>query len=995
MPGWETVHGPSKRKILSTKRILKIGTWNVRTLFQEGKDTFVAREMVRYGIDILGVTEARWDNAGEARMASGHKVYYSGHQSIQPVHTHGVAIILSKEAQKSLISWVPHGPRLMEAIFKTQESKIKMRIIVGYAPTNDALEENKDSFYNQLETVLDKNAKNNYLTLLLGDFNAKTGADNRGLETVMGTNGTGVMNENGEKFTDFCHAHNLVIGGSIFPHKEIHKYTWTSPNGTTKNQIDHICVTRKFRRSLLDVRAFRGADANSDHNLVIAKLQLKLKKIRQPTNTRDKFDIGRLKQPEVLQNFKIALRNRYQALTLERDEEESIDTSWNKLKNVYIDTSKEVLGRAKQQNKTWITAETLNIIDERRKIKDKILETPVGEHLNNLRDVYKELDKQARRSVRRDKRKYTENLAEEAEEAAQKNNMKDLYSITKKLSGNKSCNPAAHVKSKDGKLLVEENEVEARWVEHFSSVLNQPPPQQVANIPPAEHQLNINCDPPSRLEVMNAIKALKNNKAAGPDNIVGDILKADLDTSTDLLQPFISKVWETEEYPQDWKNSFISVLPKKGDLTDCNNHRGISLLSAPGKVQNKIILTRIRDAVDNKLRNNQAGFRRGRSCTDQIATMRIILEQCREFNSSLYVNFIDYTKAFDSIDRECLWKILAHYGIPEKLIRLIRKLYENSGGQVLIKGRLSIFFEILTGVKQGCLLSPFLFLLVIDWVMKKSTLAGNTGIQWNLTNQLEDLDFADDIGLLSHSHDQMQRKTTAVVKNSASVGLNLNISKTKLIKTDTRATQPINVNLEDIEEVDRFTYLGSVVAPGGGTAEDVRARISKARGSFAMLNKIWRTQKLRLKTKIKIFNSNVKSVLLYGSETWFLTTRLESNLQVFVNKCLKRILNVFWPNTISNEELWQKTNQKKITDQIKTRKFRWLGHTLRKQQDDITKQALRWNPQGQRRRGRPRLTWRRKLEKELKELNLNYASAERLAQDRRGWRALVAGLSSA
>ena len=118
-----------------------------------------------------------------------------------------------------------------------------------------------------------------------------------------------------------------------------------------------------------------------------------------------------------------------------------------------------------------------------------------------------------------------------------------------------------------------------------------------------------------------------------------------------------------------------------------------------------------------------------------------------------------------------------------------------------------------------------------------------------------------------------------MVKNSASIGLNLNISKTKLIKTDTRATQPINVNLEDIEEVDRFTYLGSVVAPGGGTAEDVRARISKARGSFAMLNKIWRTQKLRLKTKIKIFNSNVKSVLLYGSETWFLTTRHENNLQ--------------------------------------------------------------------------------------------------------------------
>ena len=97
----------------------------------------------------------------------------------------------------------------------------------------------------------------------------------------------------------------------------------------------------------------------------------------------------------------------------------------------------------------------------------------------------------------------------------------------------------------------------------------------------------------------------------------------------------------------------------------------------------------------------------------------------------------------------------------------------------------------------------------------------------------------------------MQRKTSTVVKNSASIGLNLNISKTKLIKTDTRATQPITVNLENIEEVERFIYLGSVVAPGGGTAEDVRVRVSKARGTFAMLNKIWRTQKLRLKTKIK------------------------------------------------------------------------------------------------------------------------------------------------
>ena len=138
----------------------------------------------------------------------------------------------------------------------------------------------------------------------------------------------------------------------------------------------------------------------------------------------------------------------------------------------------------------------------------------------------------------------------------------------------------------------------------------------------------------------------------------------------------------------------------------------------------------MQQAVDSKLRNNQAGFRAGMSwCTDQIATLRIILEQCQELNTSLYVNFIDYSKAFDSVDRSCLWKIMAHYGIPDKLISLIKKMYSESGGQILLKGRLSTFFEIVSGVRQGCLLSPFLFLLVIDYVMRQST--GNIyGRKW-------------------------------------------------------------------------------------------------------------------------------------------------------------------------------------------------------------------------------------------------------------------------
>ena len=183
------------------------------------------------------------------------------------------------------------------------------------------------------------------------------------------------------------------------------------------------------------------------------------------------------------------------------------------------------------------------------------------------------------------------------------------------------------------------------------------------------------------------------------------------------------------------------------------------LLSVPGKVLNRIILERLKNEVDNILRDHQAGFRQDRGCIYQIATPRIIVEQSMEFDSSLYINFVDYEKAVDSLDRDTLWKLLQHYGIPEKIITLIRNTYDGMTCKVTHTGRLTDSFQVKTGVRQGCLLSPFMFLVAIDWIMKTTTKNRRNGIQWTLWSQLDDLDFADDLALLSHSHEQMQEKT--------------------------------------------------------------------------------------------------------------------------------------------------------------------------------------------------------------------------------------------
>ena len=234
------------------------------------------------------------------------------------------------------------------------------------------------------------------------------------------------------------------------------------------------------------------------------------------------------------------------------------------------------------------------------------------------------------------------------------------------------------------------------------------------------------------------------------------------------------------------------------------------------------------------------------------------------------------------------------------------------------------------------------------------------GIHWSLWTQLDDLDFADDLALLSHSQQQMQEKTNIIAGNSAKLGLNIHRGKSKVLKVNTASITPITLAGEALEEVESFTYLGSIVDKQGGTDANVRIRIGKARAAFLQLQKVWASRDLSVSTKIRLFNTNVKSVLLHGVETWRTTVMTTKKIQTFINNCLRRILRIRirWPDTIRNEELWQQTKQEHtdVETEIQQHRWRWIGHALRKPATNTTKQALRWNPQGKRKRGRPRNT---------------------------------------
>nr|KAG5703133.1 hypothetical protein BaRGS_019401 [Batillaria attramentaria] len=121
---------------------------------------------------------------------------------------------------------------------------------------------------------------------------------------------------------------------------------------------------------------------------------------------------------------------------------------------------------------------------------------------------------------------------------------------------------------------------------------------------------------------------------------------------------------------------------------------------------------------------------------------------------------------------------------------------------------------------------------------------------------------------------------------------------------------------------------------------------------MVMPKNVWASKVVSIRTKLRNFNFNVKSVLLYGCETWRTTKTVQQKIQTFLNTCLRRIFNIRWPEKIRNEELWERAGQEPVAKQILRRKWGWIGHTLRKPASSTTRQALTWNPQGKRKRGR-------------------------------------------
>ncbi|XP_073821534.1 uncharacterized protein [Musca autumnalis] len=377
----------------SKRNRIRVGQWNVHTLREPSRLAQLEAQTKKYNIAVLGISEIRWPGNGEMISANENLVLFSGNETRSE---YGVGFIISKELRKTLYSWSPISERIIMARFCSDVKKY-VTIVQCYAPTEDAEEEIKDQFYNQLTATIHKVAERAIL-LLTGDFNAKIVSNNDGTSEIMGKHGLG------------------------------------------------------------DVRTNRGADIDSDHELVVATIKIKLRRIYKKNQNKipKRFNVTTLKNSQRRDEVSNALR----------DCVPSTNTTWEDTYKAIINIAKDKIGyNEKRERKVWMSENTWNLINERNNMKIQKNTNPT------FQSSYSSLAKRVKRAARNDKRKYLELMASDAEAAAGANNMKELHQIINHIS-NKTGSRSHAIKDKNGNLLTDTAEQTRKWRQHFMEISN-------------------------------------------------------------------------------------------------------------------------------------------------------------------------------------------------------------------------------------------------------------------------------------------------------------------------------------------------------------------------------------------------------------------------------------------------------------------------------------------------------------------------------------------
>jgi hypothetical protein len=519
-------------------------------------------------------------------------------------------------------------------------------------------------------------------------------------------------------------------------------------------------------------------------------------------------------------------------------------------------------------------------------------------------------------------------------------NISQVYRKVRFLAGKYNKKPI-QIKNKNKLNTANQKEILEIWKDSFSkllSVTNNQEGKFEIKIP--TEKLNIETKKFTFQELEKVIKTMKNGKSPGIDGVTTEMIKYGGAIFKREVLKICNRIYEENEIPWQMITNIIIPIPKKGDISDPANYRGIALMSSVTKIFNKLILNRIYDQVNNKLRENQRGFRRKCSTIQAINTVRRLIEGFNKKQLPIIVTFIDFTKAFDSINRERMWLILLSYGIPDKIVNAIKTIYNGSQIKVMFNGQFTESIEVKKGILQGDALSPFLFIIVLDYVMKNIPNDFGVTTHKNPDIKILDVEYADDGTIFNGNQNDAIHTIEHLEEEAKKVGLIINQEKTCFL-TNIKDESEIEQLKHKFNRVTEFKYLGAQIS---SVKEDIIARRSKATVAFWSMKKIWQSKTISLKLKIKIFKTTCIPIFLYGSETWTINNEIKKKINSFATISYRHILGISKFEKRKNEEILERVKEIPLIEYVLNRQRNFLKNTFEKNDNDLIKRYVDYEP---------------------------------------------------
>ncbi|XP_045101450.1 uncharacterized protein LOC123498409 [Portunus trituberculatus] len=924
------------------------GAWNIRTLQDvantsrpERRTALVCKELARFNVDVAALSKTRLPEEGNIREAgTGYTIFWRGKAPEEP-RTHGVGFaIRSQLVQQHNLAPKAINERLMTVrIPITRDSQLTL--ISVYAPTLTSTDEDKAAFYTQLDRTIQAVPANDKL-VVLGDFNARVGKDHRLWEGILGRHGIGNCNANGQLLLGLCAEHQLVVTNTIFQLPKRQKTTWRHPRSKHWHILDYVLTKARDRGDVRITRSMLGADdCWTDHRLLISRLSLTT--LRPPRRTPDsvphrRFDCSKLRNPQLAQNFREACERHL----ADPVGQATVEHHWTTLRDAMTRAAEETLGYTTKKGQDWFDENdaTISLLIEAKRQARLTLE---NQNTAANKRAHKVAVADCQRGIREAQNIWWQRKAAEIQSFADQRDLRSFYAATKEIFG-PTRSSVGGLKDVDGATTITDSaDILDRWRSHFENLLNDhaDTPDDLLRMTP-QHPVRLwMALTPSIQDFNKALKRMKPGKAPGPDNIPLELL--------------------THGGPRVEEQIDAPYTQNMGDQDPPH---------IASKIFARILLDRLLILAEDVLPESQCGFRPSRRTIDMIFCARQLQEKSLEQRQPIMFVFWDLKKAFDKVPRPAMWAVLARYGCPPDFVKLVRALHDGMVGRVCHQNSLSGPFPINGGLKQGCVLAPTCFSLYTAAMLNEIP-PDTPSI---------DLRFRLDGGVFNLARLRARTKTTlcqsaddlqllADAYNSAyeRFGMQVNTDKTKTLVQHPPGLMLPNfnttVNNQPLEEVDQFSYLGSILSSVPTCKKDVENRIRAAHSAFGRLNcRVFNNHALTMATKIMVFRAVVLSTLLYACETWTLYRNDIKNLERFQQTKLRQILKIPWECHTTNIEVLERASVTSVEATIIRHRLRWVGHVHRMDDSRLPKKLLYGElAQGTRARGAPKIRYKDQL----------------------------------